>query len=199
MSCRKAAQTTGVSCSLDSLAVLPEGCNDDTAFGLVLDFKGYVFEATMYPLHDCKWIVLSRWCLDEEEETIYRKDEDGEQVPAPSLFKDPFGDMRYPVITTDSVSFITRNYGGETLNFYAASDGSEIACSTGYNEISLWVMDADPVTRRVLVRTDPSDYCWLKDGRTYSEDELHFVHPYVELRGWLDEKWICANLLSTCP
>ena len=183
---------------LESLAALPEKCDEETAFGLDLDYQGYVFEASLYPLHDSRWIVLSHWCLDEEE-TIYMVDADGNEVPASSQYKDPFEGITYSVIKTDSVSFITRNYGGQTLNFYATSDGDEVACSTNYNEINLWVVDADPVTRRVLVRTNPLDGCWIKEGREYSEEELQYVHPYIELRGWLDEEWICANLLSTCP
>ncbi|MBQ7663950.1 MAG: hypothetical protein IJS43_01860 [Bacteroidaceae bacterium] len=193
--------------SLDSLAVLPKGCSEETSFGLDLDYKGYAFEASLYPLHDdkempgdagCRWIVLSHWCLDEED-VIYRVDEKGSEVPAQSLYKDPFEGIRYPVITTDSVSFMTRNYGGQTLNFYATSSGEEVFCSTNYNEINLWVLDADPVSRRALVYSDPSDRCWTQEGNTYSEEDLHYIHPYVELRGWIDEEWICANLLSTCP
>lgn len=179
---------------LDSLDMLPEGCNQETAFGLVFDFAGYVFEGMLYPLHDKRWIVLSYWCLDEEE-TIYMEDENGSEVPAATRYKDPFKGIRYPVIKTDSVSFSTRNYGGQELHLYTTADGDSIAYTINF-ECSLDVTDADVTTRRVLCQTNPNDWMW---GVPENEDEKEWKREYVYVKGWVDEEWICANLLTTCP
>ena len=173
---------------------LPEECNEETAFGLVFEFNGYVFEGMLWPLHDGRWIVLSKWCLDEED-TIYMEDEEGEGVPAASLYKDPFAGLRYPVIKTDSVSFMTRNYGNETIKLFRHSEGKAVSDKLSV-ECSLDVLDADPKTRRVLCRTNPNDPMW---GEPQNEEEKEWKHPFVSVYGWMDEEWICANLLTTCP
>ncbi len=173
---------------------LPKGCDKNTAFNLDFNFNGYLFEGTLYPLHNQQWIVLSYWCLDEDE-TIYKMDEDGNEVPLSSLYKNPFEKIQYPVITTDSVSFSTRNYGNQPLHFYAESSGDSIVYTIDF-ECSLDVIDADPITRRVFCQTNPNDWMW---GEPKDEDEKEWKRPYVFLKGWIDEEWICANLLTTCP
>ena len=55
--------------------------------------------------------------------------------------------------------------------------------NTKYQE----VLDADPKTRRLLCRTNPSDWNWEENPQYYS------------VYGWIDEEWVCANLLTTCP
>ena len=179
---------------VSELQELPEGCSVETAFELVLEYKGYMFEALMYPLHNKKWIVLSKWCLDEEE-TIYMEDENGNEIQAKSLYKDPFEGMTYPVIKTDSVSFSTRNYGGKEVKMYANSDGKRVWYKFDF-EISLDVLDADVESRRVFSRTNPNDWCW---GVPETEEEKEWRHPYKSMIGWVDEEWICNNLLTTCP
>ena len=179
---------------VSELKELPEGCNVMTSFELVLEYQGYAFEALMYPLHNKKWIVLSKWCLDEEE-TIYMEDENGNEIQAKTRYKDPFEGMEYPVIKTDSVSFMTRNYSGQTIKMYAESVGKRTWDKFDY-VISLDVLDADVKTRRVFCRTNPNDWCW---GVPETEDEKEFRHPYKSMIGWVDEEWICNNLLTTCP
>ena len=179
---------------VSELQELPEGCSKETAFDLVFEYKGYVFEGRLYPLHNKKWIVLSKWCLDEEE-TIYLTDEEGNEIQAKTQYKDPFEGMKYPVIKTDSVSFSTRNYGGKEIKMYAKSVGNKVWDKFNI-EISLDVLDADPVSRRVFCRTNPNDWCW---GVPESEEEKEYRHPYKSMIGWVDEEWICSNLLSTCP
>ncbi len=180
--------------ALTKIQELPAECNNETAFSLVFDYAGYVFEGMLYPLHDNRWIVLSHWCLDEEE-TIFVEDENGNEVPAPSLYKDPFEGIRYPVIQTDSVSFSTRNYAGEAIPLYRESKGKRVDFCLKV-ECSLDVLDADPKTRRVLCRTNPNDWMW---GEPQNEEEKEWKKPFVSVFGWMDEKWICANLLTTCP
>ena len=176
------------------LKELPEGCSKETAFNLNLVYKGYVFDAMLYPLHNNTWIVLSYWCLDEEE-TIYKADEDGNEVPAASLYKDPFEGLKYPVVTTDSVSFSTRNYGGTTIPFYRKPKGRRVDFRLN-TECSLHLLDADPKTRRVFCRSNPNDWMW---GEPQNEEEKEWKHPFKSVIGWVDEEWICANLLTTCP
>ena len=168
-----------------SLEQLPEGCNEKTAFGLIFDYKGYAFEGLLYPLHDGKWIVLSYWCLDEMDGIYISEDENGEPIPAASQYKDPFKGVKYPVIQTDSVSCATRNYAQQTIKLYKNSK-SNIVYDRLKVQCNVDVLDADPQTRRVLVRTNPNDWVW---------DE----QPYVSVYGWMDEEWICANLMTTCP
>ena len=179
---------------VSELQELPEGCSRETAFDLVFEYQGYVFEASLYPLHNKKWIVLSKWCLDEEE-TIYMEDENGNEIQAKTQYKDPFEGMKYPVIKTDSVSFGTRNYGGKEVKMYANSEGKRVWYKFDF-EISLDVLDADPVSRRVFARTNPNDWCW---GEPESEEEKEWKHPYTSMIGWVEEEWICSNLLTTCP
>lgn len=179
---------------VSELQELPEGCSKETAFDLVLEYQGYIFEASLYPLHNKKWIVLSKWCLDEED-TIYLTDEEGNEIQANTQYKDPFEGMKYPVIKTDSVSFGTRNYGGKEVKMYANSEGKRVWYKFDF-EISLDVLDADVESRRVFCRTNPNDWCW---GIPETEEEKEWHHPYKSMIGWVDEKWICSNLLTTCP
>lgn len=169
---------------LDKIDKLPDGCNEKTAFGLVFVYQGYVFEGSLYPLHNNRWIVLSYWCLDEDD-TIFLEDENGEPVPAVTRYKNPFEGIEYPVITTDSVSFATRNYGGKTIPLYINSKGKRIAYKLDV-ECSLDVLDADPKTRRLYCRSNPNDWMWEEQ-------------PFKSVIGWVDEDWVCANLLTTCP
>lgn len=166
---------------------LPKGCNLKTAFGLIFSYKGYVFEGAMYPLHNNQWIILSYWCLDEDE-TIYlaeELDENGDPIQAITRYKDPFEGIQYPVLTTDSVCFSTRNYGGQTIKLYAKSKGKKVLYTLD-EECSLDVLDADPKTRRLYCRSNPSDWMW--EGKQFKS-----------VIGWVDEDWVCANLLTTCP
>lgn len=180
---------------LTSLERLPEGCSKETAFGLIFKFKGYVFEGSLYPLHDGRWIVLSYWCLDEMDGIYAGEDENGEPIPAASQYKNPFLGIKYPVIKTDSVSFSTRNYSNQTIKLYKHSKG-HIVWDKLRVQCSLDVLDADPKTRRVLCRTNPEDWMW---GEPQNEEEKEYKHPYVSVYGWMDEEWICANLMTTCP
>ena len=86
--------------------------------------------------------------------------------------------MRYPILWTDSIGFMTRNYGGETIKCYERSYGKKVQ-SKLTKECSLRVLDADPQTRRL--------FC------TIEED------GFERAVGWIDEEWVCANLLTTCP
>ena len=66
---------------LGELKALPAGVQEKDAFYLCFDYMGYAFEGNLYPLHDGWWIVMSHWCLDEEE-TMYldEEDENGEPI-----------------------------------------------------------------------------------------------------------------------
>lgn len=165
------------------MLILPDDVTEDKAFYLCFDYMGYAFEGSLYPLHNGWWIVLSHWCLDEEE-TIF-VEEEGEPVPAASKYKDPFAGLTYPIIKTDSIGFMTRNYGGETIKLYSTSDGKKVWDKLKV-ECHLEVLDADVETRRVLCRTNPSHWSW--DGK-----------QFYSVYGWMDEEWVCANLLTTCP
>lgn len=160
------------------LKFLPEGMNEENAFYLCFDYMGYAFEGSLYPLRNGWWVVLNHWCLDEEETMFLGEDEDGEPIPASSLYKDPFAGMRYPIINTDSISFMTRNYGGQTIKLYESSIGKKVR-SKLMKECSMRVLDADPQTRRLFCTTEEN------------------VWPVAI--GWIDEEWVCANLLTTCP
>lgn len=159
------------------LKALPNGINEENAFYLCFDYMGYAFEGSLYPLRNGWWVVLNHWCMDEEETMYVVEDEDSEPIPAASRYKDPFEEMRYPIIWTDSISFMTRNYGGQTIKLYENSYGKRVQ-SKIKKECSLRVLDADPQTRRLFCTTD--------------EEQPVAV-------GWIDEEWVCANLLTTCP
>ncbi|MBQ2051453.1 MAG: hypothetical protein II495_04335 [Paludibacteraceae bacterium] len=172
----------------------PRCCSVKKAFGLDFSYGGYVFQGNLYPLHDGRWVVLSRWCIDEEG-TIYTTNKDGEEVPAASLYKDPFGGSKYPVIPADSVYFWTRNYGGQAIRFYSSAGGKDFKDTVNF-ECPLQAVDADIKTRRILCRTNPSDQIWSEPE---NDDEKEWKRPYVSVEGWIDEEWVCANLLTTCP
>lgn len=184
---------------MDTLAVqyleaLPVDFNEDDVFGLVLDYGGYSMEATLWPMPDDCWLVLSYWCMEQDEGSIVIEKEDGTIVT--KEYVDPFGGQPYPVVHHPELSFSTRNYGGETINFYKESSSDEVACSTDYKEISLNVIAVDMQTRRLLVYSNPKDWCW---GEPKDEYEAEYRHPFVDLRGWVDEIWVCSNTVSTCP
>lgn len=170
---------------IGELKALPPEITEKEAFGLCFDYMGYAFEGSLYPLHNGWWVVLSHWCLDEEETMYLGEDENGEPIPAASVYKDPFAGMRYPIIKTDSIGFSTRNYAGQTIKLYKESDGKKVWDKLNV-QCNVDVLDADPKTRRLLCRTNPGDWCW--------EDK-----QYVSVYGWIDEEWVCANLLTTCP
>ena len=84
-------------------------------------------------------------------------------------------------------------------------------CSTTW-EIGLDVVAADLKTRRLLVRTNPNDWFWVKPGEeavklsdiapVEGEGEFDFEeerHPFVDLKGWIDEEWVCGSTVTTCP
>ena len=166
------------------MLILPDDVTEDKAFYLCFDYMGYAFEGSLYPLHNGWWIVLNHWCLDEEE-TIF-VEEEGEPVPAASKYKDPFAGLTYPIIKTDSIGFMTRNYGGETIKLYSTSDGKKVWDKLKV-ECHLEVLDADVETRRVLCRTNPNKW------------DFEFNPQYYSVYGWIDEEWVCSNLLTTCP
>lgn len=172
---------------LGELKTLPADVDPKDAFYLCFDYMGYAFEGNLYPLHNGWWIVMSHWCLDEDM-TMYlaEEDENGDPIPAASRYKDPFAGIRYPIIKTDSVSFISRNYGGETIKMYKESDGKKLWDKLKVS-CHLDVLDADPRTRRLLCRTNPDYWYWEETPQYYA------------VYGWMDEEWVCANLLTTCP
>ena len=172
---------------LGELKALPADVSEKEAFYLCFDYMGYAFEGNLYPLHDGWWIVMSHWCLDEDL-TMYldEEDENGDPIPAASRYKDPFAGMRYPIIKTDSVSFISRNYGGQTIKMYKESEGKKVWDKLKVS-CHLDVLDANPKTRRVLCRTNPNNWDWEESPQYYA------------VFGWIDEEWVCANLLTTCP
>ena len=167
------------------LKALPADVNEEDAFYLCFDYMGYAFEGSLYPLHNGWWIVLNHWCLDEMDEIYIGEDENGEPIPAASVYKDPFAGMTYPIIKTDSVGFSTRNYSNQTIKMYKESDGKKVWDKLRV-QCNIDVLDADPKTRRLLCRTNPGDWCW--------DDK-----PYQSVYGWMDEEWVCANLMTTCP
>lgn len=167
------------------LKALPADVNEEDAFYLCFDYMGYAFEGSLYPLHNGWWIVLNHWCMDEMDEIYIGEDENGEPIPAASVYKDPFAGMKYPIIKTDSVGFSTRNYSNQIIKMYKESDGKKVWDKLRV-QCNIDVLDADPKTRRLLCRTNPGDWCW--------EDK-----PYQSVYGWMDEEWVCANLMTTCP
>lgn len=179
--------------ALRFLDAAPAEYQEGDAFGFVLQYGGYAMDAGVWPMPDDDWLVTWHWCM-EEDGGIFIIDENGNEVE--KVYVDPFEGRPYPVIHHPELSFGTRNYGGETINFYAASDSDEVLCSTDYKEIGLDVIAADLKTRRVLVRTNPNDWCW---GEPEDEFEAEFKHPFVDLQGWVDEEWVCGSTVTTCP
>ena len=176
------------------LELLPVDYKEGDEFGLVLDYGGYAMDASAWPMPDGDWLITWHWCMAEDEGMVYYLDEDGNV--SQFEYVDPFDGQPYPVIHKPDLSFSTRNYGGETINFYAAPDSDEILCSTEYKEISLDVIAADLKTRRLLVQTNPKDWCW---GEPEDEWDAEFRHPFVDLKGWIDEEWVCGSTVTTCP
>lgn len=174
------------------LDALPVGYQEGDEFGLVLDYV-YNMDVSVWPMPDEEWLITWHWCMEEDGD-VWVEDEEGNE--APLIYEDPFEGRPYPVIHKPNLSFSTRNYGGETLRFYAAPDSDEILCSTEYKEISLDVIAADLKTRRLLVQTNPNDWCW---GEPENEWEAGYRHPFVDLKGWIDEDWVCGSTVTTCP
>ena len=177
------------------LDALPAEFNEDDMFGLILDYGGYSMIVNAWQMPDGDWLIPYHWCEEEDGGGVYFKvDEQGNEVEV--VYKDPFEGKPYPVIHNPQFSFNTRNYGGQTINFYKAPDSQEVACSTDYKEISLDVVGVDLKTRRLLVQSNPKDWCW---GEPEEEWQEGYRHPFVEFRGWIDEEWVCANTVTTCP
>ena len=175
------------------LETLPANYQEGDAFGLVLDYGGYAMDASVWPMPDGDWLITWHWCM-EEDGGVFRVDENGNEEEV--VYEDPFEGRSFPVIHRPQLSVNTRNYGGETVNFYASADSDEVLCSTNYKEISLDVIAADLKTRRLLVQTNPNDWCW---GEPEDEWDAEYRHPYVELKGWVDEDWVCGSTVTTCP
>ena len=179
--------------SVRYLDALPADYKDEDDFGLVLDYGDYAMDASAWPMPDGDWLITWHWCM-EEDGGIFKVDENGNEVEV--IYEDPFEGQPYPVIHKPNLSFSTRNYGGETINFYAAPDSNEVLCFTNYKEISLDVIAADLKTRRLLVQTNPQDWCW---GEPEDEWDAEYRHPFVDLKGWVDEEWVCGSTVTTCP
>lgn len=175
-------EKAGDSTTVRYLKALPDGFDEDDRFGLVLDYGGYAMDAAVWPMPDGDWLVTDHWCA-EEGGCIFKVDADGNEYEV--IYEDPFNGEPYPVIHKPNLSFSTRNYGGETINFYAAPDSDEILCSTN-KEINLDAVAADLKTRRLLVRSNPNDWCWKQ-------------LPFADLKGWIDEEWVCGSTMTTCP
>lgn len=176
------------------LDALPAEFNEDDVFGLILSYGGYGMIVDAWQFSDGDWLIVSHWCEEEEEGVYYVEDAEGNVVEVE--YKDPFEGKPYPVLSNPKLHFSTRNYGGETINFYKSTTGDKVLYTTNYKEISLDVIDVDPETRRLLVKSNPNDWCW---GEPEDEYDAEYRHPFVELRGWIDEEWVCANTLTTCP
>lgn len=176
------------------LDAMPAEFNEDDMFGFILDYGGYAMIVNAWQMPDGDWLIPYHWCEEEDGGVYYETDEAGNEVEVE--YHDPFEGKPYPVIHNPQFSFNTRNYGGQTINFYKAPDSQEVACSTDYKEISLDVIGVDTKTRRLLVQSNPKDWCW---GEVEEEWQEGYRHPFVELRGWVDEEWVCANTVTTCP
>ena len=175
------------------LDAMPADFNVDDIFGLILDYGGYEMIVEAWQMPDGDWLIPYHWS-EMEDGGYYEEDEAGNQTEIE--YKDPFEGQPYPVIHNPHFSFATRNYGGDTIIFYKAPDSQEIICTTNYPEISLDVVAVDTKTRRLLVQSNPKDWCW---GEVEEEWQEGFRHPFVDLRGWVDEEWVCANTVTTCP
>ena len=171
---------------LGEMKAIPVEKMKEKAFDLVFKYMGYVFEGSLYPLGNGWWVVMSYWCLDEMDGIYVGEDEDGEPIPAASVYKDPFAGLRYPLIQTDSVSTSTRNYGNQTIKLYSDFDSKKVWGKLKV-QCSVQVLDANVTTRRVYCRTNPDDWDFEENPQYYS------------VSGWMDEEWICSNLLTTCP
>jgi hypothetical protein len=169
------------------LEALPVDYNEDDAFSLILDYGNVDMIVGTWKMPDNDWLITSHWCDLEDG---------GEEGDAEVVYKDPFEGKPYPVLHNPDFSFATRNYGGEAIYLYKAANSQEVACTINYQEIVLHVLDVDPATRRLLVQSDPKDWCW---GEVEEEWQEGYRHPFVELRGWIDEEWVCANTVTTCP
>ena len=186
--------TTPDSATVRYLDTLPADYNEDDIFGLILDYGGYSMVVGTWQMPDGDWLILNHWCEEEDGGMYVEEGAEGEEVEVE--YKDPFEGQPYPVIHNPNFSFATRNYGGETINFYTAADSQEVACTTDYKEITLHVLGVDPATRRLLVQSVPTDWCW---GEVEEDWQEGYRHPFVELKGWIDEEWVCANTVTTCP
>ena len=176
------------------LDTLPAEYNEDDAFGFILNYGGYGMIVSTWQMPDGDWLILNHWCEEEDGSLYFEEDSEGNEVEVE--YKDPFEGKPYPVVHNPSFSFSTRNYGGQTINFYAAADSQEVACTTDYKEITVHVLGADPKTRRISVQSVPTDWCW---GEVEEDWQEGYRHPFVELKGWIDEEWVCANTVTTCP
>lgn len=182
-------EASGDSTTVRYLKALPDGFSEDDLFGLVLDFGGYAMDAAAWPMPDGDWLITDHWCA-EEDGSIFNVDEDGNEYEV--VYEDPFKGEPYPVVHKPDLSFSTRNYGGETIKFYAAPDSDEVLCTTN-KEINLDVVAANLKTRRLLVRSNPNDWCWAKPGEENEKE------PFIDLHGWIDEEWVCGSTMTTCP
>lgn len=182
-------EASGDSTTVRYLKALPEGFTEDVLFGLVLDFGGYAMDVAAWPMPDGDWLITDHWCA-EEDGSIFKVDEDGNEYEV--VYEDPFKGEPYPVVHKPDLSFSTRNYGGETIKFYAAPDSDEVLCTTN-KEINLDVVAANLKTRRLLVRSNPNDWCWAKPGEENEKE------PFIDLHGWIDEEWVCGSTMTTCP
>ena len=169
-----------------TLVSVPQDYNN-LDFALIVDYGGYTMDCAVWPLHNGYWLVNSHWCLDQEAP---------EWKTDAVEYHDPFEGEEHPSVHYSTVTCSTRNYGGETVSFYAEPGSDEVVCKTDYKEITLHVMDADPKTRRLLVYTAPEDACW---GKPMDEFEKEYRHDFLALKGWIDEVWVCGNSMSTCP
>ena len=175
------------------LDTLPAEYNEDDLFGFILSYGGVHMMVGSWQMPDGDWLIIDHWCEEEDNGMYYMVDAEGNEVEVE--YKDPFEGQPYPVVHNPHFLFVTRNYGGETINFYKTANSQEVACATDYKEITLHVLGVDPKTRRILVQSVPTDWCW---GKPADEMEAEYRHPFVELRGWIDEEWVCANTVTTC-
>ena len=174
------------------LDAMPADFNEDDVFGFILDYGGYEMIVDAWQMSDGDWFIPYHWCQEEDGDFV--EDEAGNLVEIE--YKDPFEGKPYPVIHNPHFSFSTRNYGGDTINLYKAPDSEEVACTIDYPEISLDVIGVDLKTRRLQVQSNPNDWCWGEVEEPWQEG---YRHPFVELKGWIDEEWVCANTVTTCP
>lgn len=188
---------TETTAAADTVAIsfvneLPANYVEEDEFYLIMDYGGYEMSVSVWPFGNEQWLLTSYWC--PEMESLDMEEEGEETVTA---FNDPFDESQgIPVVPSSTLSFMTRNYGGQTIPFYASSEGDEVLCETHDAWLVLRVKEADPKTRRLLVYSHPDDMCW---GEPKTEEDAEFIHPFVELRGWIDEEWVCGNTVTTCP